>query len=162
LAVLDASGGTEPHHQLFSGSGFHDGFAAIQPISTNLDDYTGSASHEIIEAATDSSIGSHKGWALYDDTSLQPYEQTVWLASDGNLHVEVADLCEGTRIRIGSYLYQRSFSNQAAGLNGDPCVPHDPSQGWFNTTPFISGPVIPVNTGWYAIPSGSDSVDIDV
>jgi hypothetical protein len=160
LKVQDPGASGNSHHRAFQGSSFHDAYAAIQPDKTTLDAHTLTASHEIVEAATDTG----PGFALHNDTALAQNLQTVWLTANGNLHVEVADLCSGTRIRVGPFLYQRSFSNQAA--SGEPCAPRNATKGWFNTTPVIgtAGIVQGATTfvGWYKVPAGKHSVDIDV
>jgi len=61
-------------------------------------------------------------------------------------------MCEGTRYLDGGFYYQRVFSNQAAALGGDPCVPAIPTpyfnvatNGWYSTT---TGEVSVPITGW--------------
>jgi hypothetical protein len=97
-------------------------------------------SHEVIEAVTDS-IGT---WNL-GVTSATPWTKSVWSAYEEVGHVEVGDLCEGTRIMEGAWEYQRSWSNAHAAAGDDPCLPANPG-GYFN----VSAP-----QDWYAADAGT-------
>ena len=129
------------YHRAFDLAG--DNLAVIQrcPSSgSELDSLTLTASHEIIEAATDP-LGS--GYVVGLPT-LQPWSETVWASAFGG-RAEVADLCEGTRLREGSFLYQRVFSNSAAALGGDPCLPA-------LAAPYYA---VSFDAEWYAAPAGT-------
>ena len=144
---------TPSFHSSFPSNPLGDGWAAVQPtiasgltLAQRTDAYTVPASHEIIEAATDTG----KVWALVADSSLKLYQQSPWVAENGRLHVEVGDLCGGTRIRVpeaaGSFLYTRVFANTAAS---DPCVP-SLGDTYVNTTPEISQTQL-LQPGWVTI-----------
>jgi hypothetical protein len=88
------------------------------------------ASHEVIEAVTDSkpvSVGPQ--WVMPDG---------AWGAVAGG---EVADLCSdvlGTgqdQWSEGSFVYQRSWSNTSAKAGHDPCVPIPMGEVYFNAAP---------------------------
>ncbi|MFT3836440.1 MAG: hypothetical protein QM723_05525 [Myxococcaceae bacterium] len=111
---------------------------------TPLQALTRIGSHEIIEGVTD----SFHGWR-FAGTPATPWSSSVWRAYAQGGSVEVADLCEGTRIllpgRDGGLLdYSRSWSNAAAVTGGDPCVPPHPDP-YFN----VSFPL-----DWYALDAG--------
>src|SRR5581483_8380166 len=82
-----------------------------------------------------------------------PWNGSPWALDDGGTFEENADVCEGTRWAEGPYIYQRSFSNQAAMLGGDPCVPSiavpyysvSLDKEWYSTT---TGEVVVPITGW--------------
>jgi hypothetical protein len=103
------------------------------------------ASHEIIESATDP---EQDGWNLKSATP--PWTASPWGLDDNIKIEENADLCEGTRYLDGGFYYQRVFSNQAASLGGDPCVPAIP-------TPYFN--VVTAN-GWYPTNTGDISIPI--
>jgi hypothetical protein len=103
------------------------------------------ASHEIIESATDP---EQEGWNLKSGTP--PWTASPWGLDDNIKIEENADLCEGTRYLDGGFYYQRVFSNQAASLGGDPCVPAIP-------TPYFN--VVTAN-GWYPTNTGDISIPI--
>jgi hypothetical protein len=106
------------------------------------------ASHEIIESATDP-VGD--GWKL--ESATPPWTGSVWGLDDGGTFEENADMCEDTRYLDSGYYYQRIFTNQAAALGGDPCVPSIPTsyfsvttaKDWYATT---TGDVTVPVTGW--------------
>ncbi len=109
--------------------GFHepygqkgDNLAVVQrcpaEFESEFDQITISASHEILESATDP---GNQGWGLQPVTP--PWKGSVWASGDGGTTEEVGDLCEGTRVREGGFYYQRIFSNTAAKKGDDPCVP---------------------------------------
>jgi hypothetical protein len=86
-------------------------YAVLPDCTGNLDDLTSTASHEIIEAATD----PEDGWFL--DVS----GTDLWSGDNGE---EVADLCEDdANVEESGWALQRSWSNQAALTGGSPCVP---------------------------------------
>ena len=118
-----------------------------------LTSLTENASHEIIESATDPALN---GWKL--ESASPPWEASPWALDDvsqlpfagtGAVFEENADMCEGTRYLDGGFYYQRVFSNQAAALGGDPCVPAIPPP-YFNVT----------TNGWYPTSTGQVSIPI--
>ena len=87
------------------------------------------ASHEVIEAATDPRPTTHPGWVFNDPMSPQ------------YIIGEVGDLCGAEEMTIDGHLVQRAYSNTAAARDGDPCVPEDPSTG-----PYFSVDLSPKTT----------------
>jgi hypothetical protein len=74
------------------------------------------ASHELIEAATDPFFYSAPAYLL-----------------DGvfTFAGELGDLCEGRNDAEGKFAYQRIWSNRAAAAGGDPCAPPNPNDPYF-------------------------------
>jgi hypothetical protein len=137
---IDPMNGTNTMCKFFGG--FHDvydmggnAFAVGQrcPLQgtglTEIQDLTITASHEILEAATDPQPGS--GWALGAGNLQQPWTQPPTLIAPGG---ELGDLCLGTQWAEGGYTYQRGWSNAAAAAGGDPCVPAYPSAKYYNAS----------------------------
>jgi hypothetical protein len=155
------------YHAGFPGSykALGDGWAAIQPAvkTFKLDSFTAAASHEIVEAATDTG----GAWALTDDPNLPQDQQTVWLTANDNLHAEAGDQCQGTLIRMpDGFLYTRVFSNTEAALGGDPCLP-SVAGTYVNTTPVVPADVSASapTLGWTHVTmpaSGNALVDIPI
>jgi hypothetical protein len=87
--------------------------------TTDVTDLTVSASHELIEAATDPYVMSQPAFSGADD------DHAVWtLITSG----EVGDMCEfNTDANIipadGQLMVQRTWSNLAAAAGQNPCVP---------------------------------------
>jgi hypothetical protein len=77
-------------------------------LFSELDHTTSTASHELIEAATDPLTRTKPAFIL-----KQP------LSHEG----EVGDLCEGHHERDNNFYVQRIWSNRAAASGGDPCAP---------------------------------------
>jgi hypothetical protein len=98
---------------------------AVVPTCANesLKNIQSSASHELLEAATDPLPSSSTGWALTDPNN-------PWTFLDG----EVADFCEGYDTTEGGYTLTRSWSNTVAQAGtGDPCIPA-PATPYYNVT----------------------------
>ncbi len=147
----EATGGssTAYHAAYPSTGGLGDGLAVVSRADPEdgesaLDELTERASHEIAEAVTDTAHGWHlpRGsgapWADPDDN--------IWRSVQPGT-IENGDLCELSRIReplAGGFLYQRSWSNKAALLGGDPCVPA-------RTEPYFN---VSVSKSWYSIAPG--------
>ena len=110
-----------------------------------MEEMTLLASHEIIEAATDP-LGN--AWRLVSGTP--PWTGSPWGLDDGGTFEENADMCEDTRYLDGGFYYQRIFTNQAAALGGDPCVPTIPTP-YFNVT---------TTKDWYATTTGDVNVPV--
>jgi hypothetical protein len=118
----------------------NDAVAWVQRCSaTDVDALTVTASHELIESATDPVIG--EGYVV--TPGEQPWQATVWAAVQPGAN-ELADLCGGTRVHEGDWEYQRSFSNLAAMKGDDPCAPAL-AEPYYNVT---------VDQDWYPIASG--------
>ncbi|MFO0727329.1 MAG: hypothetical protein U1E65_26350 [Myxococcota bacterium] len=136
----------------------HCSFAASQ--REQLDDLTLTGSHEIIESLTDPVDGFY--FPVADD--MRPWTSDIWGGFvDG--YEETADLCEGSQIMEGMYLYQRVWSIAAAEASGDPCVPalSEPyyntsaPQGWY---PITAGQTIQIPiTGWSTLPLEDWGID---
>jgi hypothetical protein len=119
---------------------------------TQLGELTRSASHEIVEAASDP-LG--KGYNLGTSTA-QPWDASAWQGRVSVGLVELGDMCQGTRTfepkdggPPGGWEFQRVWSNAAAAAGGDPCVP---SLG----EPYYS---VSAPQGWYRVQAGGH-VDI--
>jgi hypothetical protein len=119
------------HDETDPATGLHLSYAVIPncpgftPNVTPLEDEEISASHELIEAATDAFPMSDPAWAL-PQMSLSP-----WVLIGG----EIGDLC-AVPIQIyrsGPFVAQRIWSNTAALANVDPCIPANPQPPYFNT-----------------------------
>jgi hypothetical protein len=109
-------------------------------VREQLDALTETATHEIMESATDPIAG----FALPTTSTSTPWVDTVWSQYYGGV-VENADLCDFSETRVGDFLYQRIFSNNAARAGGDPCVPAVPDT-YFSTA---------AAKGWYAVAPGA-------
>ncbi len=130
------------YHQQYGGSG--DGWGFVQhctnpPGLTQLQWMTTAASHEIIEAATDTG----QGWA-FQANPPDPSE-TVW----ATLLSEVGDLCVGTEIIEGLYTYQRVWMNSLAASAADPCGPAS-TKAYYNTAPAAGANGL----GWFPVTAG--------
>jgi hypothetical protein len=84
------------------------------------------------------------------------------LSSDG----EVGDLCEGKRGHEGNFAYQRIWSNRAAKMGSDPCLPSDPTSPYYRVE-LAPGPVRMMSpgevaeltfSGWSTAPAGTFEV----
>ena len=119
-----------------------DAWAHVTRCAANVGMYT--ATHEIIEAATDP---TNAGYKLAFDRSA-PWTSSVFAATDG----ELGDLCESMgSFSAGGVKYQRSWSNAAAATGGAPCVPAA-------STAFFA---VSVDADWTAIAPGT-SIEIPV
>ena len=135
-------------------TGLGDGLAVVSRATPEgdesiLDELTERASHEIIEAATDTSRGWHLPRA--SATPWSDADASIWRSMQPGT-VENGDLCELSRIReplAAGFLFQRSWSNKAALRGGDPCVPA-------RTEPYFN---VSVAKDWYSIAPGQ-SIDI--
>src|SRR6185369_15347115 len=119
-----------------------DNLAVVHRCSTTstIEVMTTSASHEIIESATDPDLRS---FALPRVADRRPWTETIWNAWELQGGAELADLCEATFYLEGAFFYQRIWSNRAAAAGGDPCIPplHEPfydtsfEQDWYAMAP---------------------------
>lgn len=102
---------------------------APPPGLTRLELTEVTASHELIEAATDAFPISDRAWQTY------PSETDPWTFAIG-CGIEVADLCNAPLqfVREGGHAAQRSWSNRAAREGRDPCVPALPESPYFGVT----------------------------
>jgi hypothetical protein len=92
-------------------------------LTEEVGDVEVSASHELIESATDPFPYTQIAWGLTDPTS-------PWTFLDG----EVADLCEALTTTESTFSAQRVWSNTAAAGDGSPCVPA-PAGTFYATSP---------------------------
>lgn len=93
---------------------------------------TSTASHEVIEAATDPWPDYEPGWAQDDNSHLFWDE-----ANDGS---EIGDMCENDpeayyQFSDLPFVVQRFWSNAAATAGHDPCVPALPGETFFAAVP---------------------------
>jgi hypothetical protein len=107
---------------------------AVVPRCGNLDQTTGAASHELIEAATDPFPMVNPAYAQVDDAD------SIWeLVLGGG---EVGDMCAQfpsvfTKFPPFNYTVQRTWSNKAALAGHDPCQPELPGEVYFNAAPVL-------------------------
>jgi hypothetical protein len=128
------AGGVGGYHvsDPYNGGGSGDAWGVVQhctgdPTHTDAQIVEISASHEVIEAATDSDGVS--GYAMQSPQQPSDWPTTsIW---DDLLLGEVGDLCVPTEYTEGSYTFQRFWSNKAAATKADPCIPAIPT--FFNT-----------------------------
>jgi hypothetical protein len=107
-------------------AGYHNGtfingkrvaYAVIGDCRTGPDDVTNTASHELIEAATDPYPDQSAGWFLDPDPG------DPWSVESGQ---EIADMCEdGSSWHENGIALARGWSNAAAMAQKDPCQPSD-------------------------------------
>lgn len=138
-ACKQGIGGYHQSTKVTTPSGTLDVAYAVLPqcdwgFSSQLDEVTGSASHELAEAATDPRPQTTPGWVQFDENHLA-FEFFQQGASENG------DACEFfqdsfTKITEGAFSYavQRQWSNKSAKAGHNPCVPV-PSDPYFNTTP---------------------------
>ena len=102
-----------------------------QGSTPSVDGSTVTATHEVMEAVTDS--GS-PGWQIHSVTP-NPFDVTPWIFNENqNGTTEVMDMAGGSRITEKfvdpthgySYRYERVFTNASANANKDPFVPASP------------------------------------
>ncbi len=164
--VTETAGGTvntdcndwEGYHLPYHDRTDNWGFAqrCFHDTQDGVDDATNTASHEVIEAATDP---TGNGWTLPPPTA-QPWTGDVLDTAGYGVATETADACVGTAAYEGSFQYQRVWSNAAAAAGGDPCVPATsepyynvaPARGW---TEVAAGATVAIPlTGWTTAPMG--------
>jgi hypothetical protein len=105
------------------------------PPLTGVDAVTGSASHEMAEAATDPfPMSMAPAYAQVDDAHL------YWMRLLGG--GEVGDMCAQfptsfTTFSELAYAVQRIWSNASAKAGHDPCQPALPGEVYFNSVPVL-------------------------
>jgi hypothetical protein len=115
------------------GAGFY--AVVMECPQQTIDAVTTTASHEVVEAATDFvSYGTPYGYALdFNDLNTWGWDMV--------LGPEVGDLCEDplglhqSRYSDGTFTYQRIWSKSAAAALDDPCVPVPTGVTYFNAYP---------------------------
>lgn len=155
--ILDGSGGcasgTEGYHDALVYEGTQVAYAIIQecagagmevPPVTTLQGTTITASHEIVEAATDPSDFSTGYYLDLNDAAIQG-----WNDIEGG---EVADMCVDQFLlaqdewKEGGFTYQRIWSNAQAAAGLDPCTPITTGKSYFNAAPTRSFFTLDVGT----------------
>jgi len=111
---------------------------------SGIDDVTGAASHELVEAATDPFTVTDPAYSHVD------YDHLAWDAYLGGS--ELADMCMSetvdrlNRPLVGDFMVQRTWSNRAAELGQDPCVPGI-ADVYINGAPDFDDAVVVPNPG---------------
>jgi hypothetical protein len=130
-----------------------------------IDELTGAASHEIVEAATDPTpeVQGSQAYAQVDNAHL------IWeLALGGG---EVGDMCAQfpgsfTKFSDLPYTVQRIWSDKSAATYHDPCVPELPGEVYFNAAPvlpdMISIPTVGTVSGVQIPVGASKTVELDL
>jgi hypothetical protein len=118
------------------------------PDRTELQQLTGAASHEMVEASTDPWPDYDPGYAYSDQAHV------FWAEATGG--TEIGDLCLNDpeayfQFPDFAYLVQRYWSNEAADAGHDPCVPDYPGEVFFNSAPVLNDPNIPFDL--YGLPA---------
>jgi len=110
-------------------------YAVVGNAPWQPDTVTSLASHEIIEAATDPSVGF--GYMMRETSDACDAVGTDYVRIANSFGgAEVGDLCEelvDKNITEGGFALQRSWSNSGAAT-GDPCVPTLPGDVYVNVT----------------------------
>ncbi len=139
-----------PYHTAYDAVG--DGMALMNrcpgSFPSQLDMFTTVAAHEIAEAATDSSPTKSPAWEMWVGSAAAPWQSSVWNQVEMENSAEIGDLCIFTHVAYGGASFQRVFSNAAAALGGDPCVPAIP-------VPYFSVTPDPATGGWFSAAAGS-------
>lgn len=131
------------HDETTSKSNAHIVYAVILESCHGTSDVvafsTETASHEMIESATDPHVQSDLAWTGFDSDHLA---WDVWQEQQD----EVADACEYfpdadyTEVAPFAYSVQRYWSNASAAGGHNPCL-RVPAQSYFNTTPLDVAPI---------------------
>jgi len=105
---------------------------------TDIQYFTQTESHELVEATTDPYPDYAPAWSQVDNAFLE------WDGADGGS--EVADMCENDPQAVwvfhdSPYMVQRFWSNAAAEGGHDPCVPGLPDEIYFNAMPVMTDTV---------------------
>ncbi len=110
-------------------------YAIVPRCGSSFESVTVTASHELVEAASDPYPRSRPAWTGFrsEDLAWEFFQQ---------LQSENGDACEfyhDSRLAAGesdvAYSVQRSWSNVSAAAGHDPCVPAFKNTAFFNTTP---------------------------
>ncbi len=118
----------------------------IQCPGTRVDDNTASASHELIEAATDAQPFGIPAWIGMDDSKYLSWDLLQQFQD------EVGDMCEMyqdsyyTDPTLGHGV-QRTWSNMSGAAGHAPCVPAE-SGPYFNVTPLMQESIT-INLGMF-------------
>jgi len=137
----NAFGGYHSNFALDAAHGSQQVAYAVIPRCDNFDGMVGidavtaTASHELLEAATDPFPMTTPAYTLMDDAHI------YWLRILGG--GETGDMCAQfsgsfTTFAELPYLVQRSWSNKSANAGHDPCVPAIPGDVYFNAAPVLN------------------------
>ena len=125
-------------------------YAVVTECSNGGNDTQISASHELIEAATDRVPAGG-----YEMSMSQMWAKAAYLG-------EVGDLCNNLIWKEGNFIYQRSWSKNAAAAGTEPCVPTLPGVPAFGVVPDQTTINIPAGgtgtvnlTGWSSAPTAN-------
>ena len=114
------------------------------PDITDVEERTVNASHELVEAATEPFPYSNPAYGREDDDDI------VWTLTTVG---EVGDMCEFNNDAYyvppgATYMIQRTWSNAAARLTLNPCVPQTLSTApYFNAAPALQAVAYPLPSG---------------
>ena len=115
------------YHSEIVASGVMRSYALVPRCTTQpLSEIEVTASHELIEAATDPFPISQPAYEIPD--CGDPWGCT-----------EVGDLCESEEVAIAGLTVQRSWSNRAAAAGDPPCLPRAPGEPYFNVDVMPNG-----------------------
>jgi hypothetical protein len=101
---------------------------------TDMQIFTGSSSHEIVEAATDPYPDFNPAWSQCDNAHI------FW--DEADFGSEVGDMCEVQpeafyQFPDFPFVVQRIWSNQAARMGTDPCQPEYAGETYFAAVPVL-------------------------
>ncbi len=118
--------GSVGYHGAGKTGGIDYAYAVIADCGTGFPDITSTASHELIEAATDP-------WNTPDDGYFMDFPApNLWYTDYGD---ETADMCQyEANVPEGKWQVQRSYSNVAAAAGGSPCVPAVAGEAYVNVS----------------------------
>lgn len=129
---------------------------AIVPRCGDEGELTGAASHEILEATTNPST-VERGFALL------PGAHAGAFAASG---VEPVDPCglltqDGHRTFERGFVFQRAWSNRAASMAQDPCVPAPPNRPYVALVPRQKSLLVPSNGSTTVVLDASTATDVE-
>lgn len=104
-------------------------YAVMVRCTTSEAETTVATAHELIEAATDPATESA------NPTGGFVMEDEAWASF---FYPEVGDLCvREALLDVGGFVVQRSWSNKAAKVGKNPCVPVESGEKYFNAAPAV-------------------------
>ena len=129
---------------------------------SGIDALTGAASHELVEAVTDPFPSTQNGQeSAYSSVDLDHF---IWVIAGGT---ESGDLCVPetnafVKLPELGYTVQRTWSNAAAKLSHDPCVPAA-KEAYFQSAPVLNESVtvtLPASFGGSNVPTKGVTIPI--
>jgi hypothetical protein len=114
---------------------------------TTVQSITFSASHEVLEAATDPIVtGATAGFYLnFSDPTILPWNNFLG-GEAGDLCVDDVLLSQDETTE-GGYTVQRIWSNAQAAAGHDPCIPNPGTIPYFNVAPEYDAQIVEMNVG---------------